>query len=102
MPFTARAIQRLRRFPFWWQSSITLVSVLVLVALWSACGVSTPPPPPPLSSPRAELRGRYGDVLALAFSPTGEWLAAGTSDGAARLWDVSKSEVLRTMKGHTE
>lgn len=93
---------RFRGLPFWKQATITSVSVGVLVVFWSACGGTyTPPPPPPLSSPRLELRGRYGDVLALAFSPTGEWLAAGTGDKMVRLWDVSKSEVLRTMAGHT-
>ena len=93
---------RFRSLRFWKQAAITSISIGVLVVLWSACGGTyTPPLPPPLSSPRVELRGRYGDVLALAFSPTGEWLAAGTSDKMVRLWDVSKSEVLRTMPGHT-
>lgn len=93
---------RVRSLSFWKQITITSISVGVLVVLWSACGGTyTPPPPPPLSSPRLELRGRYGDVLALAFGPTGEWLAAGTGDKTVRLWDVSKIEVLRTMAGHT-
>ena len=96
------AAGRFRRWPFWKQATISLVSLGVLVVLWSACGGTyTPPSPPPLSSPRLELRGRYGDVLSLAFSPTGEWLAAGTSDKIVRLWDISKSEVLRTMAGHS-
>lgn len=93
---------RFRSLPFWKQATITSGSVGVLLVLWSACGGTyTPPPPAPLSSPRLELRERHGDVLALAFSPTGEWLAAGTTDKIGRLWDVSKSAVLRTMAGHT-
>ena len=102
MEQTFAPLERLRRFPFWMQATITVSSAVILVAVWSACGGTyTPPPPPPLSSPRLELRARYGDVFALAFSPTGDWLAAGTSDKMARLWDVSKGEVLRTMSGHT-
>jgi WD40 repeat protein len=101
MRLAARLFQRFGRFPFWSQVAITLGSVAILVALWSACGANiSMPSRPPLSSPRTELRGRYGAVMALAFSPAGEWLAAATSDRNVRLWDVSKGEVIRAMKGH--
>jgi WD40 repeat protein len=49
-----------------------------------------------------ELSGNYGAVFSLAFSPTSEWLAAGTADQQIRLFDVSRNEVLRTMSGHLE
>jgi len=105
MSLTARLFQRFRRFPFWSQALITLGSVGILVVLWSACGLPPPPPrpaPPPLSVPRLELSGNYGAVFSLAFSPTSEWLAAGTGDKQIHLFDVSRNEVLRTMSGHIQ
>jgi WD40 repeat protein len=105
MSLTARLFQRLRRFPFWSQAVITLGSVGILVVLWSACGLPPPPPrpaPPALSTPRSELTGNYGAIFALAFSPTSEWLAAGTEDKQIHLFDVNRNEVLRTIRGHIQ
>jgi WD40 repeat protein len=53
-----------------------------------------------LSVPRAELNGNYGAVFSLAFSPSSDWLAAGTADMQIHLFDVARNEVLRTMSGH--
>jgi WD40 repeat protein len=105
MSLTARIFERFRRFPFWSQALITLGSAGILVVLWSACGLPPPPPrpaPPALSTPRSELSGDFGAVFCLAFSPTSEWLAAGTEDKQIRLFDVSRDEVLRTMNGHIQ
>lgn len=38
---------------------------------------------------------------ALAFSADGRWLAAGSSDKLARVWDVQRSELKATLSGHT-
>ena len=46
------------------------------------------------------MRSHNGAVMALAFSPTGTWIASGTSDAVARIWDVSKGEVIRALRGH--
>ena len=32
---------------------------------------------------------RYGYVMAVAFSPDGTWLATGSADGTARIWDAA-------------
>jgi WD40 repeat protein len=105
MNLAARLFQRFRRFPFWSQALITLASVGILVVLWSACGLPPPAPrpaPPALSVPRSELGVNYGAVFSLAFSPTSEWLAAGTEDKQIHLLDVSGNEELRTMSGHIQ
>jgi WD40 repeat protein len=105
MSLTARKFERFRRFPFWSQALITLGSAGILVVIWSACGLPPPPPrsaPPALSSPRSELSGNFGAVFSLAFSPTSEWLAAGTVDKQIHVFDVSRNEVLRTMSGHIQ
>ena len=110
MSLLAMLFQRFQRFPFWSQVVITLGSVGILVVLWSACGLPAPPPrpaPPPLSAPpllapRLELSGNFGAVFSLAFSPTSQWLAAGTGDNQIHLFDISRNEVLRTMSGHLQ
>jgi len=105
MSLTAKLFQRFKRFPFWSQALITLGSAGILVVLWSACGLPPPAPrpaPPALSVPRAELSVNYGAVFSLAFSPTSEWLAAGTEDKQIHLFDVSGNEELRTMSGHIQ
>jgi WD40 repeat protein len=105
MSLSAVLFQRFQRFRFWSQAVITLGSVGILVVLWSACGLPPPPPrpaPPPLSAPRLELSGNFGAVFSLAFSPTSQWLAAGTDDKQIHLFDVSRNEVLRTLSGHIQ
>ena len=100
MKFAPRLAERFRRYPFWSQVLITLASLVVLVALWSACGIGPRARPAPPPQPRTELRGYNGAVFALAFDPSGTWLAAGTADHVARIWDPSKGEVIQEMKGH--
>src|SRR5690242_13991092 len=47
------------------------------------------------------LRWRHGDaVLALAFSPDGQFLATGSRDGLARLWECKSGKELRRFEGH--
>jgi WD40 repeat protein len=46
----------------------------------------------------AALPTRSSPPTALAFSPDGRYLAAG-STGAVQIWDVDKSELVRTIRG---
>ena len=44
----------------------------------------------------------FGTVSAVAFSPDGEQLAAGTASGDIRIWRVADGEQLLTCHGHSE
>jgi WD40 repeat protein len=94
-------LRKFRRFPFWSQLLLTLGSLVVIVALWTACGL---PPPmshrPVLATPQLEWNAQGGPVLALVYDPKGAWLASGTADGVARLWNFSNGELIHALKGH--
>ena len=47
------------------------------------------------------LSGHEGDVLSVAFSLDGRYLATGSGDTIVRIWDVSNGELLRVLKGHS-
>ena len=49
-----------------------------------------------------ELDGRFGHPDALAFSPDGALLAAGTMDGDVLLWDRGADHEVRVSKAHSE
>ena len=44
----------------------------------------------------------FGNILSVAFSPNGELLAAGTTDGEIRVWQIATSTQILTCKGHTD
>lgn len=55
---------------------------------------------PGQTPPRAEFSGLPALVTALAFSPDGKQLAAGTGDGGIHLWDVSAQKAAGVIKAH--
>jgi WD40 repeat protein len=50
-----------------------------------------------LSQPRANLREHTGEVMALAFSPDGRFLASGGKDGTVCVWDVVSGKVVKVL-----
>jgi WD40 repeat protein len=49
----------------------------------------------------ADAQGHSDTVMALAFHPSGTWLASGSMDNTARIWDVTTQRTLRVLRGHT-
>lgn len=43
------------------------------------------------------LRGHWGTIYPLAYSPNGHWIASGSRDNTARLWDATTSELCLTL-----
>jgi len=40
-----------------------------------------------------------GSIQALAFSPDSRWLASGSEDGTAKIWDLRSGQTLQTLPG---
>jgi WD40 repeat protein len=47
---------------------------------------------------RRSLSGHRGDVYYVEFSPRGDLLASAGKDGTVRIWDVSSSQLIRTIE----
>jgi len=43
----------------------------------------------------------FGSILAVAFSPNGEWLATGDVNGEVRVWRIVDGKQMVTLRGHT-
>ncbi len=46
--------------------------------------------------------GHAGEVRSVAFSPDGTKVLTGSSDGTARLWEMTSGKVLATLNGHSD
>jgi WD40 repeat protein/transcriptional regulator with XRE-family HTH domain len=44
----------------------------------------------------------FGDILSVTFSPNGQFLTAGTSNGEIWLYSLQRGVLLRTLRGHTD
>jgi len=47
------------------------------------------------------LRGHLESVTSVALSRDGQWLATGSQDNTAKVWDVESGEEVITLKGHS-
>jgi WD40 repeat protein len=77
-----------------------------LLAVSGYCGEGTDKPiyliALPAGSIQRRLTGHTNVIYSLAFSPNGQWLASGSADRTARLWNAATFECVQTLKGHTD
>src|SRR2546423_4624005 len=50
---------------------------------------------------RAILKGHTAALTSVAYSPDGKYLATGSLDGTARVWDAAAGKELAVLMGHT-
>ena len=48
------------------------------------------------------IRGDWGRVFSVRFSPDGKLLATGTEDGIVRIWDAATGRLVRELVGHSQ
>ena len=46
--------------------------------------------------------GPWRLVLSVAWSPDGKWLATGSEDSTAKVWDAASGKELLTLRGHSD
>ncbi|MCL4180769.1 MAG: WD40 repeat domain-containing protein [Verrucomicrobia bacterium] len=50
--------------------------------------------------PALLLTGHSKPVVSVAYSPSGRWIATGSKDATARIWDAQSGHSVRTLTGH--
>lgn len=48
------------------------------------------------------ISGHLGWVRSVAFDPSNEWFATGSSDRTIKLWDLASGQLKLTLTGHIE
>lgn len=48
------------------------------------------------------ISGHLGWVRSIAFDPSNEWFATGSSDRTIKLWDLASGQLKLTLTGHIE
>lgn len=69
--------------------------------LQTGSGVQTPESAPESLEPQKRLLGHERAVLAVAYNGDGQWVATGSKDGTARIWETSTGKERLRLAGHT-
>ncbi len=49
-----------------------------------------------------KYEGHFGHVYAVAWSPDGKWIASGSNDNTAQIWNASNGSHVHTYRGHSD
>ena len=55
-----------------------------------------------ISTPVRTFQGHEKSVYSVSFSPDGRYLATGSTDNTAKLWEATTGRVVRTFQGHDD
>jgi WD40 repeat protein/class 3 adenylate cyclase len=80
---------------------IALLAIRSLIMQYTPSGDAVLESLTTLGTPPRDFKGHTADVWGVAFSPDGKYLATGSSDKTARLWDVASGETVRIFLEHT-
>jgi WD40 repeat protein/transcriptional regulator with XRE-family HTH domain len=72
-----------------------------VVTVWSLPHTLSSSGAPAAGKALLTLSGHTDVVEAVAYSPDGRWIATGSRDGTARVWDAATGAGLLTLAGHT-
>src|SRR5207253_1794586 len=72
--------------------SVQTLAATLLIMLFAAL--------PGLAQVRATLRGHTLALASVAYSPNGKFIATGSYDRTAKVWDAATGRELVTLKGH--
>ena len=80
---------------------IALLSIRSLTLQYTSAGDAMLSSLTSLEAPPREFRGHTGFIFDVDISPDGKYLATGSADRTARLWDLATGETIRIFSGHT-
>ncbi len=64
-------------------------------------GEGDPGSPVHTAEPILTLSGHANTVTCVAYDPTGRWIATGSKDNTARIWDAQSGRMTRTLEDHS-
>lgn len=81
--------------------SLSFAAVLGLMTLAQAVLGQGQPTPDPFETRLSIQLGHSGQVAAIAYSPDGRYLATGSQDQTASVWELRTGREVRRFEGHT-
>jgi WD40 repeat protein/transcriptional regulator with XRE-family HTH domain len=82
-------------------SLIALLAIRSLTKQYTSSGDAVLTSLTSLEAPPREFQGHTDVMYGVAISPDGKYLATGSQDQTARLWDIATGQTIRVFTGHT-
>jgi WD40 repeat protein len=92
--------QRFRSYPHRIQILLTLLSVCIMVLLWSSCGIGVHSDVPPFVKANVEVENPGGVIRSIVFTPKGDWFATGDDGGIISFWYAASRTRVDAINPH--